>query len=35
MENLIKRLQDVAGKENVLKDEPMSKHTSIKIGRIS
>jgi len=34
MENIEKRLQEIVGKENMLKDEPMSKHTSIKIGRV-
>ena len=35
MENLSKELQEIVGKENLLKNEPMNKHTSIKIGRNS
>ena len=33
MENIENRLQEIVGKSNVLKDEPMSKHTSFRIGR--
>ena len=33
MENVEKELQEILGKDNVLKDEPMSRHTSIRIGR--
>lgn len=32
MEDFEKQLQDIAGKKNVFKNEPMSKHTSFKIG---
>ena len=32
MESLEKKLHEIVGKENVLKNEPMSKHTSIRIG---
>ena len=32
MENIDKKLQEIIGKENVLKNEPMNKHTSLKIG---
>lgn len=35
MENIEKSLQEVLGKQNVLKNEQMSKHTSIRIGRDS
>ena len=32
MESLEKKLQEVVGKGNLLKDEPMSRHTSLRIG---
>jgi len=35
MEDFEKQLQDIAGKKNVFKNEPMSKHTSFKIGGIA
>ena len=35
MNNYEKELQEIVGKENVLKDEPMSKHTSFRIGGLA
>jgi UDP-N-acetylmuramate dehydrogenase len=35
MENIDKQLQEVINRKNILKDEPMSKHTSFKIGGIA
>ncbi len=35
MEDIEKKLQDVINRKNILKNEPMSKHTSFKIGGIA
>ena len=35
MEDIEKKLQDVISRKNILKNEPMSKHTSFKIGGIA
>lgn len=35
MEDIEKKLQDVINRKNILKNEPMSKHTSFKIGGVA